>query len=298
MKIFTLGSINMDLVVSTETMPKEGETVIGSNFLTNPGGKGANQAVAVSKLGSESYMIGCVGEAFGDELIKTLNSYNVKTDYVKKLDNVSSGIAVIIINNKNNRIIIDSGSNGLIKDEYIDEALTGASENDFMISQLEIKEERVLYGFKNAKQKGMKTLLNPSPVAKINNEIFEYTDYIIVNEVEAEYYSGVKVTKDDMESINKCVDVFNKLGVKNVIITLGSDGSIGTFENEQIYIPSEKINVVDTTAAGDTYLGAFTSSISKGMSNKESMVMATKAASLTCQRMGAQKSIPYLNEIK
>ena len=152
MKIFIVGSINMDLVINAPFMPENGMTITGSNFMTNPGGKGANQAVAVSKLGGNSYMVGAVGEAFGSELKKTLNGYGVNTDFVKECDGLSSGIAVIVVVDDDNRIILDSGANNMVDNELIDKAFENASEGDYLICQLEIPQEAVRYALKRAKE--------------------------------------------------------------------------------------------------------------------------------------------------
>ena len=190
-KIFIIGSINMDLVIESPYMPENGETITGSNFMENPGGKGANQAVAVSKLGGNSYMVGKVGKAFGRELKETLSSYGVNIDYVKEEEKVSSGIAVIVVVDHDNRIILDKGSNALVDKELIDNALKDAKEGDYVVCQLEIPQESVKYAFEVAKSKGLTTILNPAPAKELIDEILENTDYFIPNQTETELYTGI-----------------------------------------------------------------------------------------------------------
>ena len=296
MKIFVVGSINMDLVIKAPVMPDQGVTLTGSNFMMNPGGKGANQAVSVSKLGGEAYMVGCVGDAFSKDLIETLNSYNVKTDFVFKKDNVSSGVAVIVIVNGDNRIILDAGSNALVDKEAVDEAFKHAQEGDYVISQLEIPQETVKYAFEKAKELKMVTILNPAPAAKLIDGILNNTDYFIPNENELELYTGIKA--DTKEKQVEAIKALNSLGVKNVIVTLGSDGSCTLIDGKYVHVDSYKVKAVDTTAAGDTFIGALAVELSRGKELTEAMDFASKASSITVTRDGAQKSIPYRNELE
>ena len=296
MKIFIVGSINMDLVIKSPVMPENGVTLTGSDFMTNPGGKGANQAVAVAKLGGESYMVGCVGEAFGRDLIETLDGYNVNTKYVRKEIGVSSGIAVIIVVDGDNRIILDAGSNAKVDNKIVDLALKEASEGDYLICQLEIPQETVKYAFMKAKELGMNTILNPAPAATLIDGILENTDYFIPNENEAFKYTGIK--PDTKERQIECINAILSKGVKNAIITLGTEGSCTVDGVEYIHVDSYKVDAIDTTAAGDTFIGAFTVELSKGKSLKEAMDFASKASSITVTRRGAQKSIPYRNELE
>lgn len=294
-KIFIVGSINMDLVIDSPYMPENGETITGSNFMENPGGKGANQAVAVSKLGGSSYMVGKVGKAFGRELKETLESYGVNTLYVKEEENVSSGIAVIIVVDHDNRIILDKGSNALVDKALIDNALKDASEGDYVICQLEIPQESVKYAFEVAKAKGLTTILNPAPAAKLIDGILINTDYFIPNQTETELYTGT--LPDTIEKAKEACIKLTSLGVKNVIITLGTKGSIAYSNGEFVYANAYKVDAIDTTAAGDTYIGALATKLSEGASLIDAMDFASKASSITVTRRGAQKSIPFRNEI-
>ena len=295
-KIFIVGSINMDLVIDSPYMPENGETITGSNFMENPGGKGANQAVAVSKLGGASYMVGKVGKAFGRELKETLSSYGVNIDYVKEEENISSGIAVIVVVDHDNRIILDKGSNALVDKKLIDNALKDANEGDYVVCQLEIPQESVKYAFEVAKSKGLTTILNPAPAAKLIDGILENTDYFIPNQTETELYIGI--LPDTIDKAKEACIKLTEAGVKNTVITLGTKGSIAYSNSKFVFANAYKVEAIDTTAAGDTYIGALTAKLSEGSSLEDAMDYASKASSITVTRRGAQKSIPYKNEIK
>ena len=294
-KIYVAGSINMDLVIKTDTFPVNGMTVMGSGFMTNPGGKGANQAVAIAKAEGDVKMIGAVGDAFGSELINTLNEYNVKTDLVVKHKNISSGIAVIVISENDNRIILDSGSNGLVSLNQVKASLIDASIGDYFLTQLEIPVDVVEESIKYAKDLGLVTILNPAPAQKINDEVFKYLDFFTPNQTECEFYTGIRPTNID-EAKQAAKILLNK-GVKNVIITLGSLGALAVSESSCEFAKAYKVDPVDTTAAGDTFVGVTTCFLSKGYEIKDAIKYGNLAASITVQRAGAQQSIPYLEEI-
>lgn len=293
--IYVLGSVNMDLVITTPYMPINGETISGKDFFLNPGGKGANQAVAAAKMDVKTFLIGNVGnDIFGESLLKTLKGYNVDTTYVKAIDS-SSGVAMIVIENNDNRIILDGGANIKVNNKQIDEALVNAKENDIFITQLENNLDAVIYGLKKANSKNMTTIFNPAPAIKLDNEVYKYVTYLIVNESECEILTGINPVDE-----NKAKDAYkhlNSLGVKKLIITLGSNGSI-CFDNDRVYkIKANKIKPVDTTAAGDTFVGALASKLSLNESLEDSLNFASIVSSLTCLKKGAQQAIPTLSEV-
>ena len=294
-KIYVAGSINMDLVIKTDIFPQNGMTVMGSGFMTNPGGKGANQAVAIAKAEGNVKMIGAVGDAFGNELIETLNNYKVNTDLIKHHNNISSGIAVIVISENDNRIILDSGSNGLVTLEQIKESLVDAESGDYFLTQQEIPVDVVEQSIKYAKDLGLVTILNPAPAQKIDESVFEYLDFFIPNQTECEFYTGIKPSNID-EAV-KAGQVLIDKGVKNVIITLGSLGALAINKDGHEFAKAYKVNAIDTTAAGDTFVGVTTCFLSKGYDIKEAIKHGNLAARITVQRPGAQQSIPYLEEI-
>ena len=295
MKVFIVGSLNMDLVIRAPFMPENGVTVSGGGFMTNPGGKGANQAAAVGKLGGNAYMVGCVGDAFGDELKNTLLGYNVNVDFVEKINGVSSGIAVIVVVDGDNRIILDAGANGRVTESLIDRALETAEAGDILVAQLEIGLNEVEYALKKAKEKGLVTVLNPAPAKKISIETLKNCDYFIPNQSEAEFYTGI--FPEDEASAKKCALYLTKSGIKTVIITMGAKGSACIERGEYFAVDCFRVKTVDTTAAGDTYVGALVTALCEGKDIKTAMIFASKASSITVTRSGAQRSIPTREEV-
>ncbi len=295
MKIFVVGSLNMDLVVKAPFMPESGMTITGSDFMTNAGGKGGNQAVAASKLGGEVYMVGCVGEAFGEELKNTLQSYGVHTDFVETRKGVSSGIAVIVVIDGDNRIILDSGANALVSNEQIERALSYAQKGDYLLVQLEIGLPAVAFALKKAKEIGMVTLLNPAPAATLPEGVLSYADFFIPNETETRFYTDVM--PQDEASVRLCAEKLRGQGVGNFIVTLGKRGSAALIGEELFSAEIFPVQAVDTTAAGDTYVGALCVRLSEGASVSEAMRFASCASALTVTKRGAQQAIPVRSEV-
>ncbi len=294
MRVYIVGSLNMDLVIRVQRIPEAGETLTGEGFMTNPGGKGANQAVAAAKLGAEAYMVGCVGREFGDELLASLTKYGVRTQYVRRAEEVSSGIAVIVVAGGDNRIMLDAGANKLPDRALIDGALQGASAGDYLLLQLEIPMPAIEYALKCAREKGMITVLNPAPAASLSKEVLSLCDWFTPNQTEAQFYTGI-YPKDE-ESIRACAAKLGELGVKNVLITLGTDGSACVSGGKFYRTAAVPAKAVDTTAAGDTYVGAFVTRLSEGADIERAMRFASTASSVTVTRRGAQQSIPTREE--
>lgn len=300
-KIIVVGSLNMDLVISAPYIPKKGETLIGSDFITSPGGKGANQAVAAARLNGDVYMIGCVGnDIFGNDLLNNLVSNKVNIDNVKILDDItkSTGIAVILLVDGDNRIILDSGANFEITAEQVTKAIDNiACEGDVLLVQLEIPISCVKAALIKGRKTGMKTVLNPAPAPslKLSDDIYRLVDIIIPNESECEQLTGFKPI--DEESVDKAVTFFREKGIKEVIITLGKDGVAYTDGNliKRMNVPN--VRVVDTTAAGDSFTGALAVCMSNQMSIDETVEFCNYAGTLTVMKKGAQNSIPYYNEV-
>lgn len=283
--IFIVGSLNMDLCIETPYMPKEGETITGSGFMTNGGGKGANQAAAAAKLGGNVAMCGAVGcDLFGETLIKNLSAAGADVSHIKKCNDASTGIAVIVITGGNNRIILDKGANALLTEADIDEFLKTAKEGDIYLTQLENPIDIIGYGLKQAKAKVMFTILNPAPANKDISAYFNYVDLITPNETELEIFGGK--------------DALFDAGIKKIVTTLGSRGyEIADKTSAKIY-PCIKVKAVDTTAAGDTLCGGLAVGLSEGMKLEEACAFGSKAASIACTRKGAQQSIPTRKEVE
>lgn len=295
-KIYVLGSINMDLVISAPYMPKSGETLSGKDFFMNPGGKGANQAVACSKQDVPTYLIGNIGkDMFGNSLLSTLHKYNVDTTYVNKLD-VTSGIAMIIIANNDNRIILDGGANQKVSGEQIEDALSKANVDDIFITQLENNLDAVTKGLELAKEKGLITIFNPAPAINLKKTIYRNVDYLIVNENECEILTGIK-PKNEESAINAYL-YLKKHGLNSLIITLGKRGSMCFRGTEYYRVKAHKIEAIDTTAAGDTFVGAFASQLLKDVPLKKALNYASICSAITCLNKGAQQAIPTAKEVK
>ena len=296
MKIFIIGSLNMDLVITAPVMPKKGETVTGGGFITNSGGKGANQAVAAAKLGANAYMVGCVGQNFGNELTQTLCGYGVNIDFVERRENLSSGIAVIIIEDADNRIILDKGANGQVEQTLIDKALSTAQAGDYVVLQMEIPVQSVAYALQKAKEKKLVTVFNPAPAAPLLDGMIRNCDYFIVNQSEAEFYTGQYPA--DENGAMECAKRLRQMGASKALVTMGEKGSICVDEDGCYRVLAQTVQAVDTTAAGDTYVGAFVTCLSEGKTVEQAMRFASKAAAITVTRKGAQQSIPYRKEIQ
>ncbi|MBQ7906821.1 MAG: ribokinase [Clostridia bacterium] len=284
-KILIVGSLNTDLVINAPYMPVGGETLLGSGFMSNCGGKGANQAFACGRLGGNAYMCGCVGnDDFGAMQISNLQNAGVNTDFIRKIDKTPTGVAVIVVTEGENRIIIDSGANGLLTEADIDHAIEGFEAGDIYLTQLENPIHIVGYGLKKAKEKGLFVVLNPAPANRDITKYLEYVDLITPNETELEIMGGKSALFD--------------CGIKTVITTLGGKGyEIATKDGEKTY-PCIDVKVVDTTAAGDTASGGLCVGLSKGQSIEDSIAFGSLAASVACTKRGAQQSVPTLSELK
>jgi len=294
MKFVVIGSINTDLVINTDRMPKIGETILGSGFCVNCGGKGANQAIAVSKLGGDVTFIGAVGnDSNGDIAIENFKANNIKTDRIERVE-TNTGVAIINVCRGDNCIILDSGANGVVSKEMIDKNMDVIRSADAVIMQLEIPMETVTYAAKAAHEAGVKVVLNPAPVAEMPKELLENTDVIILNETETEFLT--KIYPDTKENRKKCMDFLMKLGIQQVIITLGADGSVYNLAQDIKHQSAFKAEVVDTTAAGDTFIGALCMNFGRDI--REAVEFATAASAITVSRAGASCSIPTGDEVE
>ena len=289
-KIYVLGSLNMDLVIRSPYMPVAGETVSGSDFIMNPGGKGANQAAACGKLGGEPIMAGCVGsDVFGEELLDTLKKNGVDVSRVRRAEG-SSGIAVIVLSEGDNRIIVDPGANALVGEADVERLLSDVSEGDIFLTQLENPADTVGYALKRAREKGMLTILNPAPWNDGIRPYLQYVDMITPNETELALASG----EDDVcGGLKKLHDG----GISTVLVTLGGDGYRIYGDGRDVKGSAIKVTPVDTTAAGDTFSGALAAELAAGADVESAAVFASKCASIACTRHGAIRSVPDRAEV-
>jgi len=293
MNIVVIGSINRDLVINTNRMPKIGETISGTGFAVNCGGKGVNQAVAAARLGGKVTFIGAAGkDENGNISIENLNKNGIDTACVARTD-TNTGVAVITVCNGDNSIILDSGANNLVSKELINrnkDVILGA---DVVIMQPEIPIQTVTYAATMAHAAGVKVILNPAPMAPLPPELLNNIDVVILNETEAEFIT--KIFPDTEQKRHKCVNILKERGVETVVLTLGSEGSVYTVGNDIKHQEAYKTEVVDTTAAGDTFIGAFCMKMKDGI--ESAVKYATAAASITVSRAGASQSIPTGSEV-
>ena len=282
-KILVIGSINKDLVITTPRFPKEGETILGNNFSTSNGGKGANQACAIGKLGGNVAMLGAVGnDNFGKDLSNALSSNNVNINNLLIKNDVSTGIAVITVANDGaNHIIVAQGANALITKNDVKEDLIASF--DIIVMQLEIPLEIAKYAASVAKKLGKTVVLNPSPAVKLDKEFLSCVDILIPNETEIDIIGGI--------------DYVLECGVKNIILTLGADGCDLITKEKRKHFDAYKVDVVDTTAAGDSFLGGVVRTIADGKNIEEAIEFATKVSNITVTKKGAIDSIPTYNEV-
>lgn len=293
--ILVVGSMNMDLTIETERIPKIGETITGKGFKTLPGGKGLNQAIACARLGGNVKFLGAVGDdAYGSQLIETLQSENIVYEG-NVLENTSSGIAVITVCNGDNCIVLDGGANSNVSLDMLDEKKSLFEWAEYVIFQLEIPLETVVRGAELAKQCGAKVVLNPAPAKELPNELYQYVDIIVPNESETEILTGISLM--DNESCEQAVLNFKNKGVNQVVITLGEKGCVFNSNDKIIFENAIKTEVVDTTAAGDSFIGAICVALGNGKTINEAVRFATKVSSISVSRRGASCSIPYFEEI-
>ncbi len=296
-KILVIGSINTDMVVFTEKLPAPGETVLGGKFLMNGGGKGANQAVAARRLGGNVSFVGKTGDDIYGKMSKQLldnegiDTANITVDY----DN-ASGVAMIVVDEKGeNSIVVAPGSNSTLSVEDIDTAGKVVDESDIILLQLEIPLEAVVYATGIASEKGKKVILNHAPARSLPDKLLQGLYAITPNETETKLLTGIPVS--DINSATKAAALLKTKGVDVVVITMGAKGAFLMSDEYTGLIEAPSVKTVDSTAAGDTFNGAFAVALTEGMSLPDAVKFATRAASISVTREGAQSSIPYRKEI-
>ncbi|WP_010689901.1 ribokinase [Ligilactobacillus animalis] len=298
-KVTVIGSINLDRTIRVKEMAKPGETIHASEVFSAGGGKGANQAVAAKRSGAKTAFIGAVGNDDAGKTMRELLGYEeIQLDGIAELDKVATGQAYIVVDEKGeNSIMIHAGANGKITPEHVVEHADLIKESDFVIAQFESNLASTIKAFEVAHQAGVKTILNPAPAMRtVPEELLKTTDVIAPNETETEILTGIKVV--DEESMRKAAAKLHALGIKVVLITIGSKGSFYSMDGQSGIVPAFKVKAVDTTAAGDTFIGALSTVLKPDFSNLvEAITYGNKASSLTVQRFGAQPSIPYKHEL-
>lgn len=287
----------MDLVVNTDEIPKVGETVLGKSLSQIPGGKGANQAVAIAKVGGDVTFLGKVGhDHFGDFVLKSMKDSGVEINLIEKIDK-ATGIAVINVDKAgNNNIVVVPGANFCVDTKYLNKNKKAFSEADIVVFQLEIPLVSVKEGLKISKSFNKITILNPAPAFDLDDETISYIDILIPNEHELARMANIEVV--DKESMIKAAKVLIKKGVKRIIVTLGSQGVFYVDKDNQKQYPAFKVEVVDTTAAGDSFIGGFSKSYVKNKDISKAIEMGQITAALSIQKFGAQSSIPNQKEVE
>lgn len=296
--VVVIGSLNMDLVTRAPRLPKGGETLIGHSFSTVSGGKGANQAVAAARLGARVAMVGCVGnDDYGVQLREALLAEQIDCQAVSTVED-SSGVALIVVDdNSQNAIVIVAGANGAMTPAVIDRFDAVLQAADVIICQLEIPDATVGHALKRARALGKTVILNPAPASRpLPADWFAAIDYLIPNESEASALSGLPV--DSLQSAESAANQLIAMGAGKVIITLGAQGSLFANGKGFEHFPAPKVQAVDTTAAGDTFVGGFAAALASGKSEAEAIRYGQVAAALSVTRAGAQPSIPTMSDVQ
>ena len=295
-KILVIGSSNTDMTVKSPMIPRPGETVIGGEFKMGAGGKGANQAVAAKRLGGDVTFVCKVGkDLFGDNAVENYRKEGMDVSHVLRSDK-PSGVALILVDgNAENCISVATGANGDLTPEDIEAKADLIRSSSILVLQNEIPIESVLKAAKIAHESGAYVILNPAPACALPEEIFQYVDLMTPNQTESEFYTGIPV--NDEASAREAADALRAKGVKDIIMTMGSKGSMGFTSEGTFFTPSRKVEAVDTTAAGDTFCGGLAVAVSEGKTLVEAAEFPTAASALTVQKMGAQESIPYRNNL-
>ncbi|MED3688551.1 ribokinase [Peribacillus butanolivorans] len=287
-KIAVVGSSSMDLVVTSAKRPIAGETVLGDSFITVPGGKGANQAVAAARLGAEVTMIGCVGDDFyGEIILENLKKNHVNTKYVEPVTGAMSGTAHITLSEGDNSIIVVKGANDSITPEYVQKAKKIIEESDIVMVQQEIPEETVLYLAELCEKLQKRLLLNPAPARKISEAVIQQSSFITPNEHEFE------ILFDGRDRTEVLTEYPNKL-----FITEGKNGVRYFDGHEEKVVPSFVVEAVDTTGAGDTFNAALAVAVAEGKSFDDCLLFANRAASISVTKLGAQGGMPTREEVE
>ncbi|KRG08578.1 ribokinase [Staphylococcus sp. NAM3COL9] len=298
-KVVIIGSTNVDKILNVDRFVKPGETLHLQNAQKiYGGGKGANQALATARSNAQTTFISKIGtEGDADFMLEDFEQAHMNIDYIMTTDTAQTGQAFITIDaNGQNTILVYGGANMELNDTDVNKASDAIAEADYIIAQLEVPVPAIISAFKIARENNVATILNPAPASELSKDLLTLTDIIVPNETEAELLSGIPVT--DRTSMHQNAAYFLSLGMKVVIITLGEQGTYYATATTAGLIPSFKVKAIDTTAAGDTFIGALASRLNMTDFNiEESITYANKAASLTVQVEGAQKSIPLEKDV-
>jgi ribokinase len=297
-RVFVAGSINMDVVATAERHPRIGETVAGQAVLYFPGGKGANQAVAAAKLGAPTTLIGCIGkDAFGNELKAFLTSQGIDLSLVRETTEAHTGTAIITIANADNTIVVVPGANALVS--TADAATPSLAKGDIAVSQFEIPLPAITTFFERAREAGATTILNPAPAMEFGADMRDLVDILILNESELGFLTRTEWRDTDEPAQFIAAARLLRAGKdRTVCVTLGKRGVLALVDDEAMMMPGRAVTAVDTTGAGDCFVGAVAAQLAGGKSIRDALEYANAAASICVQRMGAAPSMPTAAEVE
>lgn len=293
-----VGSSNMDLVVKSARIPSVGETILGGDFIMNPGGKGANQAVAAAKLGAEVYFVAKLGQdMFGDESLPNFKKMGVSTKYVTRTQDSPSGVALIMVDSSgNNIIVVAPGANQKLSPADVKQAESDMASSGCIVAQLEVPLETVEFAAQLANTSGVPFILDPAPAQKLDSELLAATDVLKPNETEAAILTGIKVT--DRDSARAAAENLLEKGVKAVILSMGANGFLLADSDRAEFVPAIKVKAVDATAAGDAFTGTLAFGLAQGLPLSQAAQFANYVAALSVTRIGAQSSMPTAQEVE
>ena len=297
-KVIVSGSINMDVVATADVHPSTGQTVPGKSLDFFPGGKGANQAVAAAKSGAHTVMIGKLGwDAFGDQLESFLRNQGVHLALARRAEDVSTGTALIVVAGGDNTIVVVPGANGLLRPTEV--TTTAVQKGDILVSQFEVPLETIQKFFQNGKQYGATTILNPAPAMECPRELLALVDVLVLNETELSFFSGSSIPADAEEHvvIAKAKEL-RVHGDQVIVVTLGARGALAVLGEREIRVPGHPVTVLDTTGAGDCFVGNLAAKLAGGATLEQALRSANLAASICVQRMGAGPSMPTREEVE
>ena len=296
-RVFVAGSINMDVVATADRHPRIGETVAGRQVLYFPGGKGANQAVAASRLGARTTLIGRLGrDSFGAELKAFLGAQGIDLGYVVETAEAHTGTAIITVAEADNTIVVVPGANGLVGAE--DVSVVPLLKGDVAVSQFEIPLTTIAAFFHRARAAGAATVLNPAPAQTMPGELLALVDILVLNESELGFLAGSELFENDAAA--RIIDVARRLQARQdqtICVTLGKRGVLALAGREEIAVAGRAVKAVDTTGAGDCFVGVLAAQLADGAPLREALAFANAAASISVQRMGAGPSMPTAEEV-
>ncbi len=296
--VVVVGSSNMDLVCKSERIPVVGETILGGDFLMVPGGKGANQAVAAAKLGAEVFFIARLGDdIFGAKSLENFKNVGLNAKHVLRTSDAPSGVALIMVDEKgNNSIVVAPGANSKLSAEDIEKARADIASAGALVAQLEVPLETIEHAADLVKSSNVPFVLDPAPARELSDELLQKVDVLTPNETEARILTGIDVTGEN--SARRASEKLLGRGVKTVILTMGKDGFLLTDSDQSQFVSAQKIDAVDSTAAGDAFTGALAVGIAEGKSLLDAALFANYVAALSVTKMGAQSSMPAITEVE